>query len=277
MLIRCSQLEEAVLVCEAIRERASRASFSSWRAYYAAGFFDKATLHGRSLVSLVNMYKKRAYPLDISGICVLSRCILEVHNASAYLLEPGLTKGESELRFQLFRLNHSVDLRRINKGLGINESDDRNSFNDVALWWSEDELQKNSTFLSLDEPHRKALLKGRSPYLTARYAGKKPIPHAIESAVYNLFSHNVHSFSLGLSPMSGGSATPAGGVNMSFLAVEIARIYLCTIALHYWRLRSRAIKGLAQQERNTLEDGVASAHLDEWLSALRLGAKSPSI
>lgn len=119
MLIRCSELEEVVLICEAIRERASKTSPSSWRVYYAMGFFDKATLHGRSLVSRVNLFRREKHPLDISGICALSRCILEVHNASSYLLEPGISKDELELRHRLFVLNHSADLRKINQGFGI--------------------------------------------------------------------------------------------------------------------------------------------------------------
>ncbi len=190
MLIRFSQLEEVVLTCEAIRERASKTSPSSWRVYYAAGFFDKATLHGRSLVSLVNLFRGEKHPLDISGICVLSRCILEVHNASSYLFEPGISKDELELRHRLFLLNHSADLKKINEGFGIKDNDTRSSFNHIALQWSEDELQKNPVFQSLDDPHRKALLKGKSPYLTARYARKKPLTRSVESAAYNLFSHN---------------------------------------------------------------------------------------
>ena len=242
---------------------------SSWRVYYARGFFEKATLHGRSIVSLIDLFKSKKQPLDIAGVCVLSRCILEVHNAAAYLLELGLSKDEAELRHQLFRLNHSLDLRKINVGFGIEDNDNRNPFNEALLGCLENELQSNPIFQSLNEAHRKSLLKGKSPYLAARYTGNKPLPHNVESAAYNLFSHNVHSFSLGLSPMHGGSASPASGINLSFLAVELATIYLSNLALRYWRLRSKAIKTLNPEEKEILKKGVSTIYLEEWLSNMQ--------
>lgn len=201
---------------------------------------------------------------------------MEVHNASAYLLEFGLSKEESELRHQLFQLNHSSDLMKINIGFGIKNNGFGSSFHEVTSRLSRNELQNNQIFQSLDEPHRKALLKGKSPYLTARHNGKKPLPRNIESAAYNLFSHNVHSFSLGLSPMYGGSATPSGGVNMSFLAVELSVIYLSNIALQYWRIRSKAIKTLTQQEKGILNEGASTIHLENWLSNMQAGQKMSS-
>lgn len=249
-----------------MHERALNTTTSSWRAYYASGFFEKATLHGRSISSLVQLFQTKQQSLDIAGICVLSRCILEVHNASSYLLESGLTKEESELRHQLFQLNHSSDLMKINIGFGIKDNGFGSSFHENMSRCSRDELQKNQVFQSLNEPHRKALLKGKSPYLTARYKGGHPLPRNIESAAYNLFSHNVHSLSLGLSPMHGGSSTPSGGGNMSFLAVELAVIYLSNIALKYWRLRTRAVKTLSREEKEILKDGASTVHLENWLS-----------
>lgn len=271
MLIRYSNLDQVVSTCEAMHERASNATMSSWRAYYARGFFEKAMLHGRSISSLIHLFQTKKQALDIAGICVLSRCILEVHNASSYLLELGLSKEESELRYLLFQLNHTSDLMKINIGLGIKEYGFGSAFNEAVSRSSRDELQNNQVFQSLDEPHRKALLKGKSPYLTARYTGEKPLPRNIESAAYNLFSHNVHSFSLGLHPMHGGSNTPLGGPNMSFLAVELAVIYLSNIALKYWRLRSRAIKTLTQQEKDILNEGASTRHLENWLSNMQSG------
>lgn len=269
MQIRFSNLNQVVQTCEAMRKRSLRAHTSSWRTYYAKGYFEKATFHGRSIVSLIDIFRSNKQPLDIAGVCVLSRCILEVHNAATYLLEFGLSKAESELRYHLFRLNRSSDLKKINIGFGIKDSDDRSSFNAVALERLHDELQSNVIFQSLDEPHRKSLLKGKSPYLAARYTGKKPLPRNIESAAYNLFSHNVHSFSLGLSPMHEGCATPAGGANRSFLAIELATIYMSNIALLYWRLRSKAIKTLTDQERDVLIKGASTVYLENWLSNLQ--------
>lgn len=250
MLIRLSHLSELVGICESMVERASKASISIWRSYYGHGFFEKATLHGRSIHTLLEAFRAESPSYDIAGICTLSRCVIEVHNAFAYLLEPGLSSDESELRHQLFLLNHAADLKKINTEIGIETSDDRFFYNNVTHRWALDALEQNPIFQALDAAHRKTLLRGRSPYLVARYKGKKPLPHNIESAAYKLFSHNVHSFSLGLSPLRGGQATPAGGLNMVILAVELAILYLATVALHYWRLRSRAVRTLSTAEKD---------------------------
>lgn len=269
MLIRLPHLSELVGICEGMIERASKASISTWRSYYGHSFFEKATLHGRSIIMLVEAFRAKNPSYDIAGICTLSRCIIEVHNAFAYLLEPGLSDDESELRYQLFLLNHAADLKKINTEFGIETSDDRFFYNDISHQWSLDALEKNSIFQELDIAHRKTLLRGKSPYLAARYKSKKPLPHNIESAAYKLFSHNVHSYSLGLSPLHSGQETPAGGLNMVVLAVELAILYLATIALHYWRLRSRAVHTLPKVEKDFLSNSASSEQVERWLTKIK--------
>lgn len=266
MQIRHANLREIVLVCEAICERASRSSPSTFRSYYSTNFFEKSTSHARSMLMLVDVFHSKKRSIDISGVCALSRCILEVHNASAYLLELGLSKNEQDLRFQLLELNRATDLRKIYAGLGAKEGGSGDSLQEFFRTSTLRDLKGNPVFLALDEPHQKSLLRGKTPYLIARYAGKRPLPRPIESAAYNLFSHSVHSFSLGISPMHAGSATPVGAANMLFLAVEIARIYLSCMAINFWRSRSRAIGSLLDTERDWLANGISTEYLEEWLS-----------
>lgn len=269
MHIRLSELTKLVTICEGMIERAAKAGTSSWRSYYGHGFFDKATLHGRSITSLLESFRATKPSVDIAGVCTLSRCIIEVHNAFAYLTEPNLSVDESELRHQLFLLNHATDLKNINTEVGINESDDRIFFVNVSLRSALHELQKNPIFLALDEPHRKTLLRGKSPYLVARYKGKRPIPRGVESAAYKLFSHNVHSYALGLSPLQSGQETPAGGINMVILAVELVILYLSTIALHYWRIRSRAVRSLTVEEKSFLANCASPKLIEQWLKNMK--------
>lgn len=269
MHIRLSHLSELVLICEGMVERAAKANITTWRTYYGSGFFEKATLHGRSMSSLLDVIKKKESSLDIAGVCTLSRCIIEVHNAFSYLLESGLSEDESKLRHQLFLLNQASDLKKINSEIGIEATDVRTSFNNFSLRLALNELEKNSIFQALDAAHRKTLLRGKSPYLVARYKGKKPLPHSIESAAYKLFSHNVHSYSLGLSPRYNGQKTPAGGVNMLILAVELAILYLANIALHYWRLRSRAVRFLTKAEKEFLQNSATSTLVEQWIYKMK--------
>jgi hypothetical protein len=271
MHIRLSYLTELVLICEGMLERASKTNLSTWRAYYGHSFFEKATLHGRSIITLTEAFRKESPHIDIAGVCTLSRCIIEVHNAYAYLLEPGLSQNESELRHQLFLLNHAADLHKINIEVGIKASDNRVFFNEWSIRSALEALKRNPIFQTLDEAHRKTLLRGKSPYLVARYKGKKPLPRGIESAAYKLFSHNVHSYSLGLSPLRNGQATPAGGVNMVVLAVELAILYLATVAKHYWRLRSRAVHTLAKTEKEFLSNSASSVFVEQWLKNIKEG------
>ncbi len=268
MLIRLSHLTELVDICEGMLERSSKASLSTLRSYYGHGFFEKATLHGRSIVTLVEGFRAETPSYDIAGVCTLSRCVIEVHNAFAYLLERGLSHDEWELRQQLFLLNHAADLKKINTEIGIKTSDDRFFFNNVSHRWALKALEQNPIFKSLDAAHRKTLLRGKSPYLAARYKGKKPLPQNIESAAYKLLSHNVHSYSLGLSPLRGGQETPAGGLNMLVLAIELTILYLATIAKDYWRLRSRAIHTLSKGEKKFPSDSASSAIVEQWLTKM---------
>jgi hypothetical protein len=271
MQVRLSHLDQLVQICEGMVDRASGAAPVSWRGHYGHGFFEKATNHGRSMATLIEALQTEKPSLDIAGVCTLSRCIIEVHNAFSYLMERGLSHDESELRHQLFLLNHSSDLKKINAEFGIRSADDRIFFNDVTLDWALKALEQNSIFKALDEPHRKTLLRGKSPYLAARYKGKKPLPQNIESAAYKLFSHNVHSYSLGLSSSFGGQATPAGALNMLVLAVELAIVYLANIALSYWRLRSRAVRTLSLSEKQFLKTSVSPLMVEQWLHKIRKG------
>lgn len=271
MQIRLALLKQVVEVCLSMQVRAKDSGSLSWRGYFASGFFAKATLHGQSICFLLQGYKDGRIELDVGGVCALSRCIMEVHNASSYLFESKIAKEEAELRHQLFLLNHATDLKKISAGFGILNSDDRLSIQEFSRRWSESEIAKNPIFQNLDEAQKKKILKGRSPYLTDTYKGRKLLEKPVESAAYNLFSHSVHSFSLGLSPGTRGQYTPAGEFHMVFLAVEMALMHLGTTALDYWRLRSRAIKKLSAEDKLLLKGAASGGVLKDWLRNMAAG------
>lgn len=261
------RLDSTVRICESMLERAKETPRTSSRTFYGHGLFSKATQHGRSILHLLNAAAPTYANLDVGALCVLARCIIEIHNAWAYLLETGISKDEAHLRLHLFLLNHSTDLGRIGKYLATSRDE---FWHQASRAWSVEELQKNSIFLSLDEPHRNNLLRGKSPYLHVRYSGKRPLPRDIESGLYILFSQNAHSFSLGLSPVIGGSqATPTGAANSAVIALHASIIYLSWLGLGYWRTRYRAIKRLDDSERRTLEDATSFEHLRSTLTDIR--------
>ncbi len=261
------RMQFVVGLCEELLRRARDTDRSSSRTYYVHGFFAKAVQHGRSILALIEADKSVERQIDVGATCVLTRCILEIFNAAAYLTEAGVGADESDLRFNLFLLNHSTDLGRINRGLGINHGRFRYEASRQLLV---DQLKTNPSFTSLDEDHKKRLLKGRSPYLTARYKGRRPLPAGVESALYTLFSQNAHSFSLGLAPViGGGRATPIGEENAFFIALDTAALYLANLALLYWRIRYRAIKQLSIEERDKLRTAASPVALLNRISGIR--------
>jgi len=159
-------LRGVVEICEQVLSRARESSRSTSRVLYGHGLFAKAVKHGRSILTLAS----GEHEPDVGAICVLSRCIMEVHKAASYFLEVGLSKDEAHMRLHLFLLNHSTDLEKIHDRLGTSKSD---FWHRVGRKWSLDELAKNPIFMSLDEKHRENLSRGKSPYLHARYSGPR--------------------------------------------------------------------------------------------------------
>ena len=249
-----------VEISERMLSRARGGSSSSSRITYGHGLFAKAVQHGRSIVTLAS-----GEP-DIGAVCVLARCIMEVHKAASYFLEAGLSKDEAQLRLHLFLLNHCTDLEKILDRLGTEDSSGLHAF---ARKWSLEQLAKNPIFVALDDRHQKNLCLGKSPYLHARYSGSKVVPFNIENGLYTLFSHSAHSFSLGLTEEGGGAATPAEAVNSFFLAVDSASLHLASFGLLYWRVRHRAIKELSREDRAALEDAALPDRLLERLNEIR--------
>ncbi len=250
-----------------MHRRAARSTPSSWRVLYGHAFLEKSFLHAQSIILLCNNAAQNKGALDVGSICALSRCIVEIHNAFAYLLEKGLAREESEFRHELFLLNHAVDLLRIHSSLGVGSNDMRMQYQEMSRQMSQQLLESNTIFISLDGTQRKNLIRGKSPYQTFRYTGAHPLPRKIESALYNLLSQAIHSFSLGLtSHIGGGQATVFNPINTLFIAIEIAVIYLANICVGYQRLRSRAIGTLSEEEKILLDETLSTKELVQWLS-----------
>ena len=260
MRIRADRLRDIVSVCESMVATCQSAQVSSERIFYAKVFFEKATSHGRSICAFIRRLKEHEES-DAAGASALARSLIETHNIFLYLTEPGISRSEREFRYGLMQLNQAVDLLRISAALGAG-SKDFVFWQETSKTWSIAELEKNQVFLSLDERQRAHLLRGKNPYLQERYKGPRAFSKEIESAAYNLFSHSVHSY--GLSTSYAGSATPAGLVNMLFLAVEISAITLANLATRYRDLRLRTIGRATEAEACLIADALSLRQLLDW-------------
>lgn len=150
-------------VIQAIAKRGTDAPPTTERAYYAHCLFTKASLHARSIVSLCDSSLQREEQPDVGGICVLARCLIEVRNATSYLLESNISKNEAHLRLHLVSLNQSVDLLRVTRGLETNRDD---FWSEHSITYSRGELAGNPIFAALDPNQKKYLLRGKSPLPT---------------------------------------------------------------------------------------------------------------
>lgn len=255
---------------QAIATRGTNSPPTTERAYYAHCLFMKASLHARSIVSLCDAALERDEQADVGGICVLARCLIEVRNAAAYLLEVNISKAEAHLRLRLVGLNQSIDMQRINKGLEASRTD---FWTEHSITYSREELAKNPAFLALDSDHRKHLLRGKNPYLHSRYRGARPLSITQESAIYTLLSHSAHAFALGLSGFAGyGRATPAGTLNSFRIATLAAQLYLADTAKTYCKFRRRAVGKLGEDERALLEQCSEPAAMNSMLKGIRAAA-----
>ena len=263
---REAQLIELVALAHSIKKRAARASISNARMLHASTIFAKGIQHGGSMCALFAHYRVGG-ELDGAGICALARALIESHNVLLYLTEPGISKDEQELRLHLMYFNQTMDQMRIGDALGITTAERRDPFQTISRDYSLGELKRNQVFLKLDAKQQDHLLRGRSPFLMSRYDGPRPVSKNVESAVYNLFSHNVHTFGLAATP--GGSATPAGFANMVILAVEVSAIFLAHMVRHYQRIRARAVGRLAKSEKAQIENVLSLSRLDTWVSDMR--------
>lgn len=255
-------------ICESMDARGNRARLSNARVFYAQAYFRKGLLHATSLCTLVEPIKQ-GREADLAGLCVLARSLIETHNVFVYLTEPGISSHEQKLRLALLHLNQAVDLMRVIDALGVTPKNFGNWAQEMSRDFTLSELSANAIFQSLEQQQREKLLRGGSPYLMARYRGPRPVPRPIEAAAYNLFSHGVHSF--GLSSSYQRSETPAGYVNVLFLAIEISLIFLAHLAKRYQSVRSRAVGILTQAERIPIEDALSLRHFNAWKQKLRAG------
>lgn len=265
MQIRADRLKNIVSINESMIAKSKDVAASSERILYANSFFKKAVYHGRSICVLLDSFKEHQ-EADFAGISALARSLIETHNVFLYLTEPKIGRKEQDFRLGLMHLNQATDLLKIGRAFGAAE--------DGFMFWqralaesSAVQLRKNQIFLSLDEKQRAHFLRGKNPYLKERYKGSHPLSLEIESAAYNLFSHNVHSFGLSSSYM--GSSTPAGHFNVLFLAVEISTIYLAHLAKRYAKVRARAVGKLPTEYSKAITEVLSLEHLCTWQEYLR--------
>ena len=263
--LRLSCLESHVTTCFELISLALRAPISSSRTYYADTLASKAVAHASSICALLASIRSGQEP-DHWGICALTRTLIETRNVFAYVTEFRISSDERNLRVDLLSLNEQNDLGRINNALGL-ASSGSSWIERLTSESAQDSLMRNPVFLSLEQKEQTRLLKGRTPLLLARCKTPGPLSQSDESALYNLFSHFVHSF--GLSNSGKGRSTPAGTNNVLFLATEAAILYLSDVGIRYRSVRARIMGERGADLARRLQGDRSDEVLQQWKERFR--------
>lgn len=232
----------------------------SFRMYYAQTLFEKGCLHAETLAMLVRASKHKK-EVDIGSICAISRIIIETHNKFFYLTESNISSSEFQFRQDLMLLNADVDLEKISISPQSHENCD--SYIQTLRAMKVESLQSNPIFGQFDKKTQSKLLKGKTPCLMERYKGKKPLSIATESALYNLFSHSIHSY--GLSGRYSVQCSPAGYINSVILAVESTLIFLGSMTKRYTALRPRTIGQLTQEQKEIITLSLTTSCVEKLI------------
>jgi len=169
------------------------------RQYWASVLFARMCGLGVSLQRLLPRsptYKHGAH-WDSTGTLGLCRSVFEAHLAMFYLCTDAMSDADYQLRIRLIFLHDAHERPRIVGSLGSSGSDPvANEFYEREIARLRGEIETNEVYLSLPEPKRKQLLKGRTPYYLSQ---DELLQRQGEDAktlrgIWELLSSHVHSY-----------------------------------------------------------------------------------
>lgn len=262
-IYRLTDLRKLVELNNLVAKKVQDSNVHSSRVLNSLFLLEKSRKHIESLLILIESKKDKLHEIDLSALCVLSRVIIETHNVSSYLCKQKLSSGEHEFRYLLYLLSAEMDDMKIYKELGFTNRELGMNLDE----YYRNELNKNKYFQQLPEKQKIHFLEGRSPYNSLKDKVDRPIAPNIESAIYNLFSHSIHSFqlSIGVNKFMLADSVLCSAKNLIFLSIEISLIYGGTTLLKYTKMRHNALKTLTQKNKLDIESIIDTTNLNAWL------------
>lgn len=247
---RLDKLKKLVAICQDISACRYEMIATTVRTYHAEKIFQKATLHGESVLKLWTIQSDDTFgSLDSSSIASISRNIIEVFNIFEYLCEKDLTKEELDMRIHIMSLHYTRSLQDIVKKLDITTEIEHVEVDDLISGLIRDKLETNNEFSGYPGKIKKTLLKGEKAYYWKAVDSKyQPLDHNVESGIYNLLSNSVHSFPLGFSiEATDTSERFFSHTNLLKISLEVCILYLASIASLYIKLRPK-VAALTKKE-----------------------------
>ncbi|MCK4819162.1 hypothetical protein KA005_25545 [bacterium] len=266
--IRISVLKKLYSIALKVSPIEKRYRFSSTRTEFAQQVFEKALLVIGSYIRLIPDFdKKEKHKYDFSTLASLSRTLVELNHVYNYICRDKIGKDELEFRIELMELHRCHETDNVLQGLGFSRD-----FIEEAISYSRfvDEwfLKENEYFKNLNENVRNQLLRGKNAFYRGNSIKKNyEIDKRTESALYKLFSNNIHSFRLGIQPQHLHSLkVPLNLISLFFLSTESGIIYFSSILRSYMALRWKVCRGISKAEKQFVKDCTNMDYLRSWVN-----------
>jgi len=243
------------------------------RTYYAKHLFNKIALGARSILAIIKAglsESEEIQLLDASSIASITRDIIEGHTVFQYLCIDNITENELDFRLNLMSYHHGYDVIKLSRLFGFDENDQFNYAMHLQKKISAMSLEKNAIFNALDRKTQKRLLDGEKAYYWGTNGRKKVglISPETESGIYRLFSTSVHTLPLGVSNSNEGvlpGHTHFDQLNLIFLSVEVASLYLALTIKSYLNLRRHLAQSITSNEKKYIKEVLDSRLIEKWV------------
>jgi hypothetical protein len=208
----------------------------------ATQLFTRLTVGSYTYVRLLpanSITRDRSDFWDWPSVACIARNIVETYHAFYYLLEPGLSEEECDMRLALMRLHLNSEKYRLYKEWKP-DAEILKSF-EVGIPNDRERLRKNKAFRKLSEGRQLELLKGRAAmHLTQAEIGEGlPFIDRYFRPIYRLFSIHVHSTPFSFQAQSNergrGDENDAERMYIT-LSIQVVRKYVSAAVLDMARI-----------------------------------------
>ncbi len=266
--IRISVLKKLYSIALKISPIEKRYRFSSTRTEFAQQAFEKALLIIHSYIRLIPDFdKKELHEYDFSTLASLSRTLVELNHVYNYICRDKIDKDELEFRIYLMGLHSCHEEDNVLQDLGFSQDfiEGAISYTRFIYDWF---LKENKYFKNLNKEVQNQLLRGKNAfYRGSSIKNHYEVDKRIESALYKLFSNNIHSFRLGIQPQNlHNIGDPLNLMSLFFLSTESGIIYFSSILRSYMALRWKVCRRISKAEKQFVKDCTNMDHLKGWVN-----------
>lgn len=235
----------------------------------------KALQHCRSIIVLIKD-REETDQIDFALIASAARNTMDLGRIYFYLSERGLSKEESNFRWNLQLFNYVHNMKKIMEKLGISWDDyDEKMFGFPK--WVINELEGSDLFQNATKQDRKKIKSGE-PVFNKDHIGL--LSEERESLTYNILSNSIHGYYIGLSNYNLSPEyrynSPVSFIMLFFISLEITIIYLSNMLYDHLLLRRQLFSSITINEREELKSLKSPDLLNSFYDFWKKEAEKPS-